>query len=181
MSSVLPPRTPPAPLHVLGALALELRGDAPVTRASLAQAEVGDLAALIARDLGKFAPEATSLQLITVGAHYDPVEVLRPGWPLHRELDDLASRAPKEVPLGGAPKEVPLGGPRDGTTLAATGRIIAFGAHDEQLPGALAPSPDFIGGPLRLVPLLLGGDADVIARVGDAFERDLLERGMAGA
>ncbi len=150
---------PPAPLHVLGALALELRGDAPVARQALAQAEVGDLAERVAQDLAGFVAEAASLDLITVGAHYDPVELLRPGWPLHRELDQLAARAPGR---GGA-------------------RVIAFGAHDAQLPGALSPSPDFAGGPLRLVPFVLGGDADTAARVGDAFERELLETGMAGA
>ena len=179
MNPASAPLAPPAPLHVLGALALELRGDAPVTRATLAQADVGALAALIARDLARFAPEAASLELVTVGAHYDPVEVLRPGWPLHRELDELAARAPKEAPLGGAPRG----------ELAANGRIVAFGAHDGRLPGALAPSPDFLGGPLRLVPFLLGGSPDarrrgdnaMVARVGEAFERELLERGMAGA
>lgn len=148
-----------AALHVLGALALELRGDGHVARDALAQAEVGDLAALIARDLARFCDEAAQLELVTVGAHYDPVEVLRPGWPLHRELDQLAARAPGD----------------------AQSRIIAFGAHERQLPGNLAPSPDYAGGPLRLVPLVLGGDPDVVARVGDAFETSLLERGMAGA
>ncbi|MFC5578738.1 hypothetical protein ACFPOA_12050 [Lysobacter niabensis] len=150
---------PAQPLHVLGALALELRGDAPVARASLAQAEAGELAAHMARDLASFVPDAAQLQLVTVGAHYDPVELLRPGWALHRELDQLAARAPGD----------------------ASGRIIAFGAHEEQLPGALAPSPDYFGGPLRLVPFVLGGDADVVTRVGDRFERELIERGMAGA
>ena len=111
MSSALPAPTPPATLpaatlHLLGALALELKGDAPVLlRTALVQAEVGDMAALIARDLGRFAPEASSLQLVTVGAHYDQVEVLRPGWPLHRELDELAARAPR-------PEGSPLGGQR---------------------------------------------------------------------
>lgn len=152
------------PLHVLGALALELRSDAPVTRTALSQAEAGELAAHFARDLASFAPEAAQLQLVTVGAHYDPVELLRPGWALHRELDQLSARAP-----GGT-----------------AGRIIAFGAHDEQLPGALTPSPDYFGGPLRLVPFLLsgglfGGDAGIVAVVGDRFERELIERGMAGA
>ncbi|HEV8694330.1 MAG TPA: hypothetical protein VGQ93_09135 [Lysobacter sp.] len=148
-----------APLHVLGALALELRGDAPVARAALAQHETGTLVELVARDLAKFAPEAADLQLVTVGAHYDPVELLRPGWALHRELDQLAARAPGN----------------------ASGRVIAFGAHEEQLPGALSPSPDYFGGPLRLVPFVLSGDPAVIARVGDQFERELIERGMAGA
>lgn len=153
----------PVSLHVLGALALELRGDAPVARQALAQAEVGGLAELIAHDLAGFAPEASALELVTVGAHYDPVELLRPGWPLHRELDQLAARAPNP------------------TARSGQGRIIAFGAHDAQLPGALTPSADFIGGPFRLVPFMLGGDVDIASRVGDVFERELLERGMAGA
>lgn len=181
MSSATAPPAPSAPVHVLGALALELRGDAPVTRAALAQADVGALAALIARDLARFAPEAAALELLTVGAHYDPVEVLRPGWPLHRELDELAARAPRA--------EVPAWAARDGDAAVVGGHIIAFGAHDGRLPGALAPSPDFVGGPLRLVPFVLSaspearrrGDGGIVARVGDAFERELLERGMAGA
>lgn len=150
-------------LHVLGALALELNGAATVGRDALAQADTGALAHLIARDLAGFCAEAATLELVTVGAHYDPVELLRPGWPLHRELDQLAARAPRDGLAGSA------------------GRIIAFGAHDDRLPGALAPSPDHSGGPLRLVPFMLTGNADIVSRVGDAFERKLIERGMAGA
>ncbi len=181
MSSAATPPAVPTALHVLGALALELRGDAPVMRAALAQADVGALAALIARDLARFAPEAASLELVMVGAHYDPVEVLRPGWPLHRELDELSARAPRLH--GNAPPARGGDGDGDGdaVAVAAAGRVIAFGTHQGRLPGALTPSPDFIGGPLRLVPLLLGGDARMVARVGDGFERELLERGMAGA
>lgn len=161
---VHPPRQPdrgggPGPLHVLGALALELRGQAEVARVTLPQAQAGELAGLIARDLARLAPAAAGLQLVTVGAHYDPVELLRPGWALHRELDQLSARAPGE----------------------ASGRIIAFGASDGQLPGALMPSPDYLGGPLRLVPFVLGGASEVVVEVGDAFERELIERGMAGA
>ena len=182
MSSATALPAPSAPDHVFGALALELRGDAPVTRAALAQVEVGVLAALIARDLGRFAPEVASLELVLVGAHYDPVEVLRPGWPLHRELGDLAARASQPAPEFAAGDA--------GDTAQPAGHIIAFGAHDGRLPGALAPSPDFIGAPLRLVPFVLraspdarrsGAGAGVVARVGEAFERELLERGMAGA
>lgn len=150
-------------LHVLGAFAIEVVGEAPVDRDRLAQDEVGALAGLIARDLADFAPEAARLELITVGAHYDPVELLRPGWPLHRELDQLAARAPRSGPANDH------------------GRIIAFGASDSVLPGALTPSPDFLGGPLRLVPFVLTGPADIVARVGDAFELELIERGMAAA
>lgn len=159
MSSVSDDPTAAAAVHVLGALALELRGDAPVARDRLAQHDAGRLAERIANDLARFAPDAASLDLVTVGAHYDPVELLRPAWPLHRELDQLAARAPR----------------------AGAARVIAFGAHEGALPGALAPSPEHAGGPLRLVPFVLGGDAGTAAAVGDAFERELLERGMAGA
>jgi hypothetical protein len=153
--------TETADLHVLGALALELApGDRGVP-ALLPQAQAGALAERIAHDLAQFDPQAASLELLTVGAHYDAVELLRPGWPLHRELDQLAARAPRAG--------------------LSTGRIIAFGARDGRLPGTLAPSPDYAGGPLRLLPFVLGGDPRAVHAVGDAFERDLLERGMAGA
>jgi len=144
---------------LIGALALELAPGSAAERDALDQAAAGALAERMAQDLAGFAPAAGSLQLVTVGAHYDAVELLRPGWPMHRELDQLAARAPGE----------------------AHARVIAFGAHDDTLPGALTPQADHAGGPLRLVPFVLGGDADTTARVGDLFERDLMERGMAGA
>jgi hypothetical protein len=102
------------------------------------------------------------------------VELLRPGWPIHDELHQLAARAP--LAAGGA--------------SAGGGRIIAFGAHDARLPGALSPADEHAGGPLRLVPFVLAAprasqgnrEADAaLARVGELYERDLIERGMAGA
>jgi hypothetical protein len=148
--------------QVLGALALELAPGSDAACDKLAQAQVGALAERIARDLAGFAPQAAQLDLVLVGAHYDAIELLRPGWPLHRELDQLAARAPGDRAAGG-------------------GRIIAFGAHDGQLPGALSPAAEFAGGPLRLLPFVLAGDGAIAAPVGDAFEHDLIERGMAGA
>src|SRR5690606_33680047 len=139
-------------LHVLGALALELKPGSAAERDALPQREAGELAAAVARDLAKFSPQAAALDLTTTGAHYDPVELLRPGWPVHRELDQLGARAP------------------DGGRGQGSGRIIAFGSHDGRLPGALSPSPDYAGGPLRLVPWSLAGDADVAREVGAACE-----------
>lgn len=149
--------------RVLGALALELTGLSPVGRDALARTEVETLAGLVARDLAKLAPDAASLELVTVGAHYDPIELLRPSWPLHAELDQLAARAPRS---GIAPDE---------------GRVIAFGSHEGKLPGALSPSSEHAGGPLRLVPFVLSGPEQATARVSATFEADLLETGMAGA
>jgi len=146
---------------VLGALALELTPGSAVARDALPQKGAGELASLVARDLAKLEPAAAALELVLVGAHYDPVELLRPGWPLHRELEQLGARAPRGS--------------------GAAGRVIAFGAHDGKLPDPLVPSPDYAGGPLRLLPFLLQGDAAVLGEVDEAFERDLVETGMAGA
>ena len=147
--------------RVLGALALELAPGSSAGRDAVAQAEGGPLAALLATDLATFAPDAAGLDLTMVAAHFDPVELLRPGWPLHQELWQLAAKAPR-APGGGA-------------------RILAFGSHEGQLPGALSPAPDYSGGPLRLLPFVLDGDAATVAGVSARFEADLMEEGMAGA
>jgi hypothetical protein len=149
------------PGRVLGALALELAYGSDVARDSVAQDQAGALAALVASDLAAFTADAAQLDCTLVAAHYDPVELLRPGWPLHQELWQLAARAPR-AGIGGA-------------------RVIAFGAHAGQLPGALSPSADFRGGPLRLLPFVLDGDAETVARVATRCEADLMEEGMAGA
>ena len=147
--------------RVLGALALELSPGTAAGRDSVPQAEAGALASRIAGDLATFAPEAASLDCTLVGAHFDPVELLRPGWPLHQELWQLAAKAPR-APGGGA-------------------RILAFGSHEGRLPGALSPAPEYSGGPLRLLPFVLDGDEAVVARVSARCEADLMEEGMAGA
>ena len=155
-----PALTPPPPCS--GALALELSpGDGlRDIRDRVAQDAAGALAALVARDLAAHAPEAALLDCAVVGAHYDPVELLRPRWPLHATLAALAAHAP-----------------RDG----AHPRVIAFGARDGHLPGPLAPDPAFRGGVLRLLPFVLSGDDDRARRVGTRLESELMERGMAAA
>lgn len=147
--------------RVSGALALELAPGSGAARDAVPQAEAGALAALVAADLAAFAPEAAALDCSLVAAHFDPVELLRPGWPLHQELWQLAAKAPR-APGGGA-------------------RILAFGSHEGRLPGALSPSAEHAGGPLRLLPFVLDGDAAVAARVSARCEADLMEEGMAGA
>lgn len=150
---------PPTVLSCLGALALELTPGTTADRQVLAPAAAGDLAALVARDLAKLVPEAARLDLGMVAALFDPVELLRPGHPLHAELERLVARAPG----------------------AAGGRVIGFGADAEGLPATLRPESAHASGPLRLLPLLLRGDATVVATVGEQLEQVLLDTGMAGA
>jgi hypothetical protein len=143
----------------LGALALELTPGSVGARSALDQVEAGALAALLARDLGKIVPLAAQLDLAVVAALFDPVELLRPGWPLHAELERLVAQAPG----------------------AGEPRIIAFAEHAGELPEPLRPDPGFGGGALRLLPFVLRGEATVAAAVGAELEASLLDLGMAGA
>ncbi len=152
-------------MMVRGALALELVPGTQPGRAALGQTDAGALAGLVGRDLATFATDAAGLDLVFAGAHYDPAEILRPGWPMHRRLEELHARAP-----------------RSEGTQAEAARIIAFGADDRGVvPQPLRAEPDLHGGALRVLPFLLVGSAERAAAVAAEFEHALLERGMAEA
>src|SRR5690606_10724278 len=119
----------------LGALALELTPGTRAGREALPTDTAGQLAALVAQDLARGAAGGA---LGLVAALVDREELLRPGYPLHGELERLVARAPG----------------------ASGGRVIGFGADAEGLPGPLRPNPDYAGGPLRLLPFLLRGPAE---------------------
>ncbi len=149
-------------------LALELRPGTHAAHAALEPAAAAELAGGIARDLAVLVPDAATLDLAVLAAHYDPVELLRPGWPVHAALDALALRAPLNT-----------------ERAADDGRILAFGARDGALPDAVAaPDAEYAQGAIRLVPFVLRGDAasqSRVQQVGHALEEVLIDRGMAGA
>ncbi len=145
---------------VLGALALELAPGTAPRQAALGQAPAAALAQSIAVDLATLAPEASGLDLVLGAAHFDPAELLRPGWPLHRRLQELRDRAPR----------------------ADEPRIIVFGANaNGTVPQPMRAELELHGGPLRVLPFALIGDADAVQAVAARFEDTLLERGMASA
>jgi hypothetical protein len=146
-------------LSCLGAVALELSPGTRAGRDSVDQAAAGALADLVARDLAKLVPEAAQLDFALLAGLFDPVELLRPRWPLHSEIERLVAQAPG---AGGS-------------------RVIAFGARSGALPEVLRPKPEFADGPLRLLPFVLRGDPATVAVVGVRFEETLLDLGMAGA
>ena len=149
------------PLSCTGALALELVPGSEAAHTALDAADAATLAGHIAHDLAALVPGVIQLDLGVLAAHFDPVELLRPGWPLHTALAELMTRAPAH---------------------ASGARVFAFGTHNGQLPVTeLTPDVDYAHGPLRLVPFLLRGSADVIAPVAEALEEILVDRGMAGA
>lgn len=148
-------------MTAMGVLAMELTGGTAPTRGALAPAQAGMLAERIGRDLAQWIPEVRALELSVAMAHFDPAEVLRPGWPLHRRLEELHARAP---------------GRDEGP------RVLAFGAdaHGE-IPLPFQADAQLTGGGLRVLPFLLSGDPQTLATVADAMEEVLLAQGMAQA
>ena len=147
--------------HVAGVLALEIAPGSDIPRDALQQADAGNLAGLLGRDLGTLVEGARELDLVFAAAHFDPAEVLRPGWPLHRRLDELRQRAPQ----GGQ-------GPR----------IIAFGADAEgKVPQPFACEDELRGGQLRVLPFLFVGEAAAAKPVAERMEQILLDLGMTKA
>jgi hypothetical protein len=147
-----------ASLHCFGALALEIAS--PPTRLLLPRDQADEFGAHLAQDLQRLLPGVDALDLVFAAAHFDPAELLRPRWPLYATLSELGARAPG----------------------AGRARTIGFGSADGAMAApALVPEASLAGGPLRLLPFVLLGDAEHVGAVGRAMEERLLETGMAGA
>ncbi|CAN7157471.1 hypothetical protein LJR168_000129 [Pseudoxanthomonas sp. LjRoot168] len=145
---------------VMGVMALELAAGSTPRRAALSAADASGLAEKLGRDLATHAPQVRDLDLVFAGAHFDPAEALRPGWPLHQRLRELHQRAP---------------GRGDGA------RVIAFGADDTAIPMPLQADDGLRGGLLRVLPFVLSGDVPAVEAVAERLESVLLETGMAQA
>lgn len=149
--------------HAKGVLALELSAGTAPLRAALSSNDAGTLAERLGRDLAKLVPAVAELDLTLAAAHFDPAEALRPGWPLHKRLEELRRRAP------GQPSQ-------------AEARLIAFGADGAgDVPMPFQADPGLQGGRLRVLPFLLSGDDHTVHAVGERLEEILLEVGMAQA
>jgi hypothetical protein len=146
-------------ISCLGAFALELSPQTHAQRPQLSQAQAAELAGFIARDLARWVPQVHDCDLTVLGALFDPVEILRPAFPLYRELEQLTAQAPGQ----------------------GQAKIIALGASATGLPDSLKLDLEYAKGPFRLAPFLLRGDAQLIQQVGEQLEARLLDIGMAPA
>lgn len=144
--------------HCPAVLALELAAGSGPGRALLERDEAETLAGLIAEDLRQLLPGVEHSQLAVAGAHFDTVELLRPGFPTWTTLDELAIRVPR-----------------------GKGNVVAFGAHDGHMPAQpLAPDTRFVGSPMRLLPWTLLAPPELGPALGQAMEVELVGRGEAG-
>lgn len=142
-------------------LALELADGEHPTRSSLTRDEARELATLIADDLKGLLPGVDAARLAVVGALFDPVELLRPGFPLYATLDELAARIPR---------------------VSGEAAVVAFGSNDGQMPAqTLVPEPAFADGPMRLLPWTLLAPSELAAELASRMEVELVGRGEAGA
>lgn len=142
-----------------GLLALELCPGQVPAESALPVANSAELGGLIAADLKPWLGAQADIDLCVAAALFDPVEVLRPGWPLHAELARLLQLAPK----------------------SPEARVLCLGHHHGLMPDGLQPDPAFLQGPLRWLPFVLSGPKSAMAEIEANLEADLLERGMAGA
>ena len=153
------PDPSPFPLgHVV--LAIELRPQTLAGRLTLPQDQAAALTESIAEDLARWLPDLPGRGLAVLGSHFDPVELLRPGWPVHAALRELLRQAP---------------GGRGANSL------MAIGSHAGRLPAVLAPDADLVGGPLRLMPVTVADFGPGFEALAARIEAVLLETGMAGA
>ena len=149
------------PLIALPAvLALELPpGQSPAT-ATLSRDEAAALAALVADDLHALLPRIGEARLALAGALFDPVELLRPGFPVWATLDELARRVPR----------------------GHLENVVAFGSHDGHMPAqTLEPESGHAGGALRLLPLSVLAPEALADALAQEMEVQLVGRGEAGA
>ncbi|WP_158881246.1 hypothetical protein [Rhodanobacter sp. L36] len=141
-------------------LALEpVTGEAPA-RLCLSRDEAAELAAWIAEDLHALLPQVKDTRLALAGALFDPVELLRPGFPVWGMLEELARRVPR----------------------GSIDHVVAFGSHDGHMPAqTLEPSPAFADGPMRLLPISLLVPEALVAELSEQMEVQLVGRGEASA
>lgn len=147
------------PIYSYGLLALEFRPGSTAARSALSVADAERLGALIAGDLRPWCMSCTDIDVSLAGALFDPVEILRPRWPIHAEIARLSHLAPK----------------------SPEARLLCLGADDGQMPAGLQPEPEFRDGPLRWLPFVISGPSEQLLPVQNGMEAELMERGMAGA
>lgn len=147
-------------LHALPiVLALEPAGGEAPPPLTLDREQAAELANWVATDLQGLLPGVEQARLALAGALFDPVELLRPGFPVWSTLDELTRRVPR------------------GTLQ----NVVAFGRYDGHMPApALQPSEEFAAGPLRLLPMSLLVSADDRDALAEQIELQLIGRGEVG-
>ncbi|TDR38244.1 hypothetical protein DFR29_12244 [Tahibacter aquaticus] len=156
-------------LHSPGVLALELSAGSSPNSLTLSRDQADELARHIADDLARLLPAtlnragAVQADLLVLGAFYDHVQLLRPGWPLWAQLAELVHH---------------------GQVLRDAGerRIVAFGSFDGAMPSAaLQPESGQAPGAMLLLPWMFSADEALASALGARMENVFMASGEAGS
>lgn len=156
-------------LHSPGVLALELSAGSTPNSLTLNRDQADELARHIADDLARLLPAtmnragAEQADLLVLGAFYDPVQLLRPGWPLWAQLAELVHH---------------------GQVLRDAGerQIVAFGSFEGAMPhAALQPEPEQIPGAMLLLPWMFSAGEALAGALGARMENVFMANGEAGS
>ena len=134
--------------------------------AVLSAADAEQMLAHVDADLRTLLPDITGCSLIAVGAVYDQVQVLRPGYPVFRALESVAR--------GDA------GDATEKRTFRAG--LVSVGGQDGALPDPdLQPLGDIPLGLMQLLPVVVHGPEARVRELGQAMEYRFLEEGQVSA
>src|SRR5690625_4626835 len=126
-------------------------------RRTLERAHAEQLAAHLAEDLHRHVPEVDQTLLVCAGAIFEPFELMRPGFPVWKALEDLASSTLRE--RGFEPG------------------LLSLGAHSGRMPDkALQPPDATVSGQLVALPISLACPADQAEILKHVLESKLFER-----
>lgn len=126
-------------------------------RRTLERAQAEQLAAHLAEDLHRHVPEVDQTLLVCAGAIFEPFELMRPGFPVWKALEDLASSTLRE--RGFEPG------------------LLSLGAHSGRMPDkALQPPDATVSGQLVALPISLACPADQAEILKHVLESKLFER-----
>lgn len=144
----------------MGVLVLELAGDTVPKHAALRPDQAGALAEHVGCDLAQWVPQVRALELSFAAVHFDPAEVLRPGWPLHRYLEELQAHVLNLITA------------RVCWLLGRMGRRSAIAFYSRL---------DFKWWAVACVAVLISGASEQVAAVAEVLEEVLLTQGMVQA
>lgn len=127
----------------------------------LGQTDAEQMLAHIASDLKALFPGISGCSLIAAGALFDQTQLLRPGYPVFKALEDVSN---------------------SGSTGPFKPGLVSIGARDGKMPAAqLQPLREIPPGPLQLLPLVVHGPAEQVRELGQAMEYRFIEEGQLSA
>ncbi len=147
--------------HTRLLLGLEIRGPETISQRMLPRARAEALGHAVAADLARVVPDATASLLSLAATLLDLTDLLRPGLPAHRALEQMAEAAMNQQ--GFEP------------------RILSIGAGGGRMPdAALMPRSQRPQGQFLLMPLLLSAPPQVGQKLETLCEQKLFEHGGLG-